>query len=116
MHYLKQAYKNGELEFFGSQTAIGSKNRFQEFLASLYRKEWYIYCKRPFATPAAVIEYLGRYTHRVAISNNRIVSTDAGKVCFRWRDYKDKNKWKVMELESDEFIRRFLMHICPRDL
>jgi len=113
LHYLKQAYKNGDLSFYGQQTAIASKNRFQNFLASLYTKEWYVYCKRPFATTNAVTEYLGRYTHRVAISNNRIVSCDDGNVCFKWRDNKDGSKQKAMELRADEFIRRFLIHILP---
>jgi len=113
LHYLKLAYKNGELSFFGQQTSIGSPIRFQSFLASLYAKEWYVYCKRPFSTTEAVIEYLGRYTHRVAISNNRIVSCDDGKVRFKWRDNKDGAKLKVMELRAEEFIRRFLIHVLP---
>jgi len=113
LHYLKQAYKSGELSFHGHLTTIGSWGRFQNFLGSLYAKEWYVYCKRPFITTDAVIEYLGRYTHRVAISNNRIVSCDDKKVRFKWRDNKDDSKWKVMELRADEFIRRFLIHVLP---
>ena len=113
LYYLKLAYKNGELNFYGQQTAIGSPGRFQNLLASLYAKEWYVYCKRPFTTTEAVIEYLGRYTHRVAISNNRIVSCDDGKVRFKWRDNKDGAKLKVMEIRAEEFIRRFLIHVLP---
>ena len=80
---------------------------------ALYAKNWYIYCKRPFRSCESVLQYLGRYTHRVAISNHRILSVQDGKVSFKWRDYKDGSKEKVMTLAADEFIRRFLMHILP---
>jgi len=82
-------------------------------LAELRRGEWVVYAKRPFAGPAAVLAYLGRYTHRVAISNNRLVALAGGKVSFRWRDYRHHGKNKVMTLEVDEFIRRFLLHAVP---
>ncbi len=72
-----------------------------------------VYTKRPFAGPAQVLDYVGRYTHRVAISNNRLVSMDDGKVCFRWKDYRDNNRQKTMTLPGDEFIRRFLIHVLP---
>jgi Putative transposase len=72
-----------------------------------------IYAKRPFAGPAQVLDYVGRYTHRVAISNNRLVSMDNGKVCFRWKDYRDDNRHKTMTLPAEEFIRRFLIHVLP---
>jgi hypothetical protein len=80
---------------------------------SLYRKNWYVYCKRPFKTPASVLRYLGRYTHRVAISNKRILSMENGKVSFSYKDYKDRNSKKVMSLSVYEFIRRFLLHVLP---
>ena len=80
---------------------------------TLYGKDWYVYCKRPFKTTRSVIQYLGRYTHRVAISNHRILSINDGMVSFKWRDYKDGSKEKVMTLSADEFIRRFLLHILP---
>jgi hypothetical protein len=85
----------------------------QRLLNTLYDKDWYVYCKRPFKTNSSVLEYLGRYTHRVAISNHRIVGIQGNKVSFKWRDYKDDNKQKVMTLTADEFIRRFLLHILP---
>ena len=80
---------------------------------TLYAKDWYVYCKRPFKTCRSVLQYLGRYTHRVAISNHRIISIQAGKVSFKWRDYKDGSKVKVMTLAAGEFMRRFLLHILP---
>jgi len=80
---------------------------------TLYAKDWYVYCKRPFKTCRSVLRYLGRYTHRIAISNHRIVSIQDGKVSFKWRDYKNSSKEKVMALSADEFMRRFLMHVLP---
>ena len=85
----------------------------QNLIGALYNKDWYVYCKRPFKTSNSVIEYLGRYTHRIAISNHRILDIKNDKVSFKWRDYKDGNKEKVMALTADEFIRRFLLHILP---
>ena len=82
-------------------------------LDECYRKEWVVYCKPPFKDAACVVEYLGRYTHRVAISNNRILKLENGQVSFKWRDYRDGSHWKVMTLSAEEFIRRFLMHILP---
>jgi hypothetical protein len=72
-----------------------------------------VYAKRPFAGPAQVLDYVGRYTHRVAISNNRLLSMDDGKVCFRWKDYRDDSRRKTMTLPAEEFIRRFLIHVLP---
>ena len=79
----------------------------------LYRKDWVLYCKPPFGDAGKVMDYLGRYTHRVAISNNRLIKLEGGRVFFRWRDYSDGNRVKVMSLAADEFLRRFLMHILP---
>ncbi|MDD4438172.1 MAG: IS91 family transposase [Tissierellia bacterium] len=110
LHYLKQA----ELKFYGNQKRYETDNAFQIFLNILYDKEWIVYCKAPFKDAISVVEYLGRYTHRVAISNNRILNIKDGNVSFKWRDYKDNNKWKVMTLTADEFIRRFLIHILPQ--
>jgi len=84
-----------------------------DLMDSAYRKEWVVYCKPPFKTSACVVEYLGRYTHRVAISNNRILKFEGGMVSFKWRDYKDNSRWKVMTVTAEEFIRRFLLHILP---
>jgi hypothetical protein len=109
LHYLRQA----KLEFKGSLEYLTDGVQFMNFIDSLYRKDWYIYCKRPFKTTNSVLEYLGRYTHRVAISNHRIVSLKDGQVTFKWRDYKDGGKEKVMTLSAGEFIRRFLLHVLP---
>jgi hypothetical protein len=81
---------------------------------ALYSKDWYVYCKRPFKTCTSVLKYLGRYTHRVAISNHRILSIHDGRISFKWRDYKNGAKEKVMALDASEFIRRFLLHILPQ--
>jgi len=86
---------------------------FRRYLAPAYGNEWVVYAKRPFAGPAQVLEYVGRYTHRAAISNNRLVSIDDGKVRFRWKDYRQKSRQKVMTLDGGEFIRRFLIHVLP---
>lgn len=85
----------------------------QSLLTLCYQKEWVVYCKPPFKDAACVVEYLGRYTHRVAISNNRILKVENNTVTFKWRDYRDGSRWKVMTLSADEFIRRFLMHVLP---
>ncbi len=82
-------------------------------LNECYGKEWVVYCKPPFKDAVCVVEYLGRYTHRVAISNNRILRMENGQVSFKWRDYRDGSRWKIMTISAEEFIRRFLMHILP---
>lgn len=109
LYYLKQA----DLEYHGQQKYLLDPYCFNAFLSQLYQKEWVVYCKPPFKNASSVIEYLGRYTHRVAISNSRIVKSENGQVSFKWRDYKDNNQWKVMTVSADEFIRRFLIHILP---
>lgn len=113
LFYLKKAYQNNELKFIGKTENLGSKKVFKSLLNKLYEKEWVTYCKRPFGGPKQVLEYLGRYTHRVAISNNRIKSIKDGKVIFEWRDYRD-NQNKEMSITPLEFIRRFLLHILPK--
>ena len=113
LHYLKQAFYDGALEFYGQLKYLENPQEFENFLTPDYKKEWIVYCKPPFKTAATVVEYLGRYTHRVAISNNRILKLDDGQVSFKWKDYKDHNKWKVMTISAEEFIRRFLVHILP---
>jgi hypothetical protein len=109
LYYLKQA----NLDFFGKQAYLIDSTCFSSLLSSLYKKEWVVYCKPPFKDASCVVEYLGRYTHKVAISNKRILSIENGCVNFKWRDYKDNSKWKVMTISVDEFIRRFLIHILP---
>lgn len=113
LYYLKQLYSQNKLEFHGSQKHLANGQEFNKLLTSLYSKEWVVYCKPPFKNASCVVEYLGRYTHRVAISNHRIVSMKDGHVTFKWRDYKDGRKLKLMTLAADEFIRRFLIHILP---
>lgn len=112
LYYLKKAYRNNELKFFGKLKTISYKNEFYKMLNTLYAKEWITYCKRPFGGAKQVIEYLGRYTHRVAISNNRIKRIEEGNVVFEYRDYRDY-KNKEMILTPVEFIRRFMLHILP---
>jgi hypothetical protein len=105
--------KKERLDFYGQASHLENPKHFAELIDTLYKKDWIVYCKKPFGSADKVIAYLGRYTHRVAISNNRIISADGGKVSFRWRDYKDHNRMKTMTLDAHEFIRRFLMHILP---
>jgi hypothetical protein len=111
--FLKEAFHNGELQFYGKIVPLSGKLKFQTFIDTLYQKEWVVYCKKPFKSPWHVLRYLGRYTHRVAISNQRIVGLDNDQVSFQWRDYKDNNKTKLMTLDAPEFIRHFLMHVLP---
>lgn len=111
---LKIAYQNEALIFPGNTKEFASKKGFQQVLSSLLKAKWIAYAKRPFAGPQQVLEYLGRYTHRVAISNNRILSIDNGKVNFTYRDRDRNNETRIMTLDAHEFIRRFLLHILPR--
>jgi hypothetical protein len=113
LYYLKQAYSKGELKFYGKQEYLLKGLNFLNLLSPLYQKEWVVYCKPPFKNASCVVSYLGRYTHRVAISNNRILKLKNGQVTFKWRDYRDNNKEKIMTITAEEFIRRFLMHILP---
>ncbi len=112
LYYFKKAYKNKELKFIGKAKSYGTTNEFYRLLNLLYDKKWITYCKRPFGGPKQVLEYLGRYTHRVAISNSRIKRIENGKVVFEYKDYRD-NKSKEMALSPVEFIRRFMLHILP---
>lgn len=111
--FLKEAYYSDKLVFPGAIEALNSKNKFEAFVKSFYKINWIVYCKPPFAGPEKVLLYLGQYTHRVAISNNRIIKVKDGKVIFKWKDYKDNCKTKLMTLDAQEFIRRFLMHVLP---
>ena len=114
LDYLTTAYRKAELIFPGNTERFASPQGFAQLLESLLEATWIAYAKRPFAGPEQVLEYLGRYTHRVAITNNRIISIDNGKVTFTYRDRQDNNEIKPMDLTADEFIRRFLLHILPR--
>jgi len=106
-------FSKERLNFNGTAEYLNDARNFSDFVKGLYNKDWITYCKPPFGNAQKVIDYLGRYTHRVAISNNRIIDMTDGKVSFNWRDYSDGNKVKVMTLFADEFIRRFLMHVLP---
>ena len=105
--------KQEKLEFCKEIEYLKVSQEFDNFISLLYSKNWVVYCKPPFKDANHVIEYLGRYTHRVAISNNRIINIDNGKVTFKWRDYRDNKKEKIMVLDVNEFIRRFILHILP---
>ncbi len=112
---LEQLHRAGRLQFFGEHVALQDAKAFADWLAPMRRQEWVVYAKRPFAGPQAVLAYLSRYTHRVAISNSRLVAADASGVTFRWKDYRDKGRTrhKTMTLEPQEFMRRFLLHVLP---
>ena len=113
LHYLEKAFTAGELKFFSAHRHLHEPTAFRRYLAPAWNVDWVVYAKRPFAGPAQVLDYVGRYTHRVAISNNRLVSMDNGKVRFRWKDYRDGNRQKMMTLDGGELIRRFLIHVLP---
>jgi hypothetical protein len=99
---------------FGANTAhLSNPSDWDRLVAKLYKTDWVLYCKPPFGGPQNVIDYLGRYTHRVAISNNRILSDRNGQISFKWKDYRDGGRQKIMTLSAGEFIRRFLLHILP---
>ena len=113
---LELAHQTGQLQFFGEYAQLTDASAFANWLAPMRRCEWVVYAKRPFAGPQAVLAYLSRYTHRVAIANSRLVSMDEDGVTFRWKDYRDKGKTrpKTMTLEAEKFMRRFLLHVLPR--
>jgi len=110
---LEKAFIAGELNFFSAHRHLHEPAAFRRYLAPAWKVNWVVYAKRPFAGPAQVLDYVGRYTHRVAISNNRLVSMDGGQVSFQWKDYRDDNRQKTMTLPAEEFIRRFLIHVLP---
>ena len=112
---LERAHRAGQLQFFGEYADLADPKSFAGWLAPLRQCEWVVYAKRPFAGPQAVLAYLSRYTHRVAISNSRLVAMDERGVTFRWKDYRDKGRTrhKTMTLSAEEFMRRFLLHVLP---
>ena len=112
---LARAHHAGQLQFFGEDASLADSGTFAQWLAPLRESEWVVYAKRPFAGPAAVLAYLSRYTHRVAISNRRLIAMDEHGVTFRWKDYRAKarTRTKTMTLGADEFMRRFLLHVLP---
>ena len=110
---LQKAFDAGKLRFFSSLEPLRDYRAFRRYLAPVRQAPWVVYAKPPFAGPEQVLEYVGRYTHRVAISNNRLRDIDNGRVSFAWKDYRDHNRQKDMTLAADEFIRRFLLHVLP---
>lgn len=114
LFYFKQLYLENKIVFTKENEELKKKDVFNCFIDNLYSMKWIVYSKPPFNSAEYVLQYLGRYTHKVAISNNRILNVDNGLVVFKWRDYKDNNKEKFMTLTSEEFIRRFIMHILPK--
>jgi hypothetical protein len=115
LEQLTVAYLVGQLQFFGSQAALAHPKTFKDHLATLWKAEWVVYAKRPFGGPEAVLAYLSRYTHRVAIANSRIIAFNDAGVTFKWKDYRaeGRKRAKLMTLAVDEFIRRFLIHVLP---
>jgi hypothetical protein len=112
---LQNLHRDGQLKFFGEQVDLADAEAFADWLMPLRQCEWVVYAKRPFAGPEAVLAYLSRYTHRVAISNSRLVAADDRGVTFRWKDYREhgRTRYKTMTVANDEFMRRFLLHVLP---
>ena len=113
---LLAAHKAGQLKFFGQHAHLAERKAFAAYLAPLRRRKWYVYSKPPFGGPEAVLAYLSRYTHRVAISNRRLIAFDHNGVTFKYKDYRadGRARYKLMTLATDEFIRRFLSHVLPK--
>jgi len=114
LHHPQRAFDAGRLNFFSAQRYRHEPAAFRRYLAPAHKTAWVVYAKRPFAGPQQVLDYVGRYTHRIAISNSRLLSIDNAKVRFRWKDYRRDNHHATMTLEAEEFIRRFLIHV-PSD-
>lgn len=110
---LKKTHANGEMKFEGDIKPLSQKENFKILLDLLYNKDWVVYAKAPFKNATGIIKYLGNYSHRIAISNQRIQKIEGNKISFKWKDYKDKSLRKTMTLSSQEFIRRFLLHTLP---
>ena len=112
---LEKAYRAGQVRFFGEYAALADTDTFKQWLVPMRKIDWVVYAKRPFAGPAAVLAYLSRYTHRVAISNRRLVTLNERGVTFRWKDYRvaGRTRHKTMTLSAEEFMRRFLLHVLP---
>jgi hypothetical protein len=116
LELLEEAFDAERLKFFSALEPLRDRSAFRAYLAPLRQKDWVVYAKPPFAGPAQVLDYVGRYTHRVAISNHRLLDIEAGNVTFRWKDYRHGNAQKTMTLAAGEFIRRFLLHVLPSGL
>jgi hypothetical protein len=114
LRHLDEAFRAGRLEFFGDLKKLFDPGAWRRWMQEQRRRKWVVYSKRPFGGPQKVLDYLGRYTHRVAISNHRLLQLEDGKVSFQWKDYRDQSRHKVMTLAAEEFIRRFLHHVLPK--
>jgi Putative transposase len=114
IEYLQKAYSAGELEFPGNTTKYATHDGFTRLIRDISSKDWVVFSKKPFAGPQQVLDYIGRYTHRVAISNNRIVDVQNGNVTFTYKDRKDNDSKRLKTVDSLEFIRRFLIHVLPK--
>jgi Putative transposase/Transposase zinc-binding domain len=110
---LGDAFQLGQLSFFGDLARLSDPDAFRRWLWAASQQRWVVYAKRPFGGPAPVLDYLGRYTHKVAISNHRLLQLQDGRVCFRWKDYRHGGVEKILSLDALEFLRRFLLHILP---
>jgi hypothetical protein len=110
---MEKAFDAGQLQFFSALEELRDPTAFRRLLGRVRSREWVVYAKKPFAGPQQVLDYVGRYTHRVAISNNRILNIEDGLVTFRYKDYRDGSQQRTMTLAADEFIRRFLLHVLP---
>jgi len=115
LSYLDKAYRKDELKFEGKIAYLKDPAEFKKFKTNLYAKKWVTFCKRPFGGPKDVLEYLSRYTHKVAISNHRIIKVENGRVHFKWKNYRKEGKSEETSLEIFEFIRRFLLHVLPKN-
>ncbi len=113
LQYLEKAFATGQLQFFSSLESLRDRGAFLRHLAPVRKLAWNVYAKAPFAAPQPLLDYVGRYTHRVALSNTRLLDIEDGQVRFRWKDYRDQKQQKTMTLSAAEFIRRFLMHVLP---
>ena len=111
---LREAFREGRLSFPGALAPLATEVAFRAFLRSLYRQRWVVYAKPPFGSAAHVLQYLARYTHRVAISNPRLVDVTDDTVSFRWKDYRHGSAVRTLTLQADEFLRRFLLHVLPK--
>jgi hypothetical protein len=111
---LRSLFARDQLRFFGECVPLHNQKGFAVSLRSLYRQDWVVYAKPPFGGPEHVLHYLARYTHRVPISNHRLLSVSADEVCFRWKDYAHRGRQRTLTLASEEFLRRFVQHVLPR--
>jgi hypothetical protein len=111
---LKRLYRRKQLRCAGPSAALADENQFRQLLRRLHRQDWVVYAQPAFGGPRQVLRYLGRYTHRVAISNHRLLSFDGERVTFRWKDYARGSKQRTMTLAATEFLRRFFLHVLPK--